>query len=103
MTPVLPALRDLGDGRHSFFNQLIAAYHGWKDNRNEPSKAITWGDGKPLDAAAVAIVAELADEMTFDIPWQQGDVALVDNYVTMHGRRAFSGTRRVFASLVAAE
>jgi alpha-ketoglutarate-dependent taurine dioxygenase len=30
-------------------------------------------------------------------------VALVDNFVTMHGRRTFAGTRRVLASLVAAD
>ncbi len=102
-TPVLPAVRELPDGRRSFFNQLIAAYHGWKDTRNDPSKAITLGDGTPLDADAVATVAQLADELTFDIPWQCGDVALVDNFVTMHGRRTFAGTRRVLASLVAVE
>ena len=102
-TPVLPAVRDLGGGRRSFFNQLIAAYHGWKDSRNDPSKAITFGDGTPLDRDAVSAASQLADELTFDIPWQQGDVALVDNYVAMHGRRTFSGTRKVLASLVAAE
>jgi hypothetical protein len=102
-TPVLPAVLDLGAGRLSFFNQLIAAYHGWKDRRNDPSKAITFGDGSPLNAQAVAQVAALADELTFDIPWQRGDVALLDNFVTMHGRRTFSGTRRVLASLVAAD
>ena len=37
------------------------------------------------------------------MPWQQGDVALVDNFVTMHGRRTFTGTRKVLASLIAAE
>src|SRR5438094_122123 len=40
-TPTLPAVRKLPDGRTTFFNQLIAAYHGWKDTRNDPSKAIT--------------------------------------------------------------
>jgi hypothetical protein len=92
-------VRDLGAGRRSFFNQLIAAYHGWKDTRNDPAKAIVHGDGTPLDAQAVATVAELAEGLTFDIPWQTGDVALVDNFVTMHGRRPFSGIRRVLASL----
>jgi alpha-ketoglutarate-dependent taurine dioxygenase len=38
--------------------------------------------------------------LSFDIPWQRGDVALVDNYVTMHGRRTFTGTRKVLASLI---
>ena len=43
----------------------------------------------------------LADELTFDIDWQTGDVALLDNFLVMHGRRTFSGERRVLASLVA--
>ena len=101
-TPVLPAVRDLGDGRASFFNQLIAAFNGWKDTRNDPAKAIMFGDGTPLDPAAVAAASALADELTFDIPWQAGDLALIDNYAAMHGRRTFSGTRKILASLVAA-
>lgn len=101
-TPVLDAVRDLPDGRIAFFNQLIAAYCGWKDRRNDPAKSITFGDGAPLDGDATLEAARLAEEITFDLAWQHGDVALVDNYVTMHGRRAFSGTRRVLASLIAA-
>jgi len=100
-TPVLPAVRDLSPGRRSFFNQLLAAFCGWKDSRNDPSRSISFGDGSPLDRDAVAVAVELSAELTFDIPWQQGDVALVDNFVTMHGRRTFSGTRKVLASLVA--
>lgn len=102
-TPVMPAVRDLPTGRKSFFNQLIAASQGWKDSRNDPSKSITHGDGTPLDRGGVMLAAQLAEAITFDIPWEQGDVALVDNYVTMHGRRAFTGTRKVLASLVAAD
>ena len=98
-TPILPAVHTLAPGRSSFFNQLIAAYCGWKDRRNDPSKSITFGDGTPLDETAVRVAIELADELTFDIPWQEGDVALVDNLVAMHGRRTFSGTRKILASL----
>jgi len=101
-TPVLPAVRDLGDGRSSFFNQLIAAFKGWKDARNDPSKAITFSDDTLLNPDDVAKASELADGVTFDIPWQDGDLALVDNYTAMHGRRTFKGTRKVLASLVAA-
>ena len=102
-TPVLPAVRKLADGRTSFFNQLIAAFQGWKDERNDPSKAITFGDGTPLDRDAVNVATRLGEELSFNVPWHRGDVALVDNFVTMHGRRAFTGTRKVLASLVAAE
>lgn len=100
-TPILPAVRTLPDGRKSFFNQLIAAFQGWKDERNDPSKAITFGDGSPLDPQAVQRATEIAYEVAFDVPWQKGDVALVDNLIVMHGRRTFEGTRKVLASLVA--
>jgi alpha-ketoglutarate-dependent taurine dioxygenase len=102
-TPVLQAVRRLPDGRMSFFNQLIAAASGWKDSRNDPSKAITFGDGTRLDQDAVSLAVKLGEELSFDVPWQKGDVTLVDNYVAMHGRRKFTGTRKVLASLVAME
>ncbi len=99
-TPVLPAVATLPDGRQTFFNQLIAAFKGWKDSRNDPSKSIQFGDGTPLPREKVLAAAEIADRLTYDIPWQSGDVALVDNRVAMHGRRAFRGVRKVLASLV---
>lgn len=98
-TPVLPAVHQLADGRKVFFNQLIAAFKGWKDSRNDPAKAITFGDGSPLERNTVLKVADLAESLTFDMNWQSTDVALIDNYVAMHGRRTFSGTRKVLASL----
>ena len=94
-------MRNLGDGRSSFFNQLIAAFKGWKDTRNDPSKAITFGDGTSINPEDVEIASTLAENCAFDLPWQSGDLALVDNYTAMHGRRTFTGTRRVLASLVA--
>lgn len=100
-TPVLPAVRELPGGRKSFFNQLIAAFQGWKDARNDPSRSITFGNDAPLDPAMVDLATELAEEITFDVAWQRGDVALVDNLVAMHGRRTFTGTRKVLASLAA--
>ena len=100
-TPVLPAVRDLPDGRSVFFNQLIAAFRGWKDARNSGEKQISFGDGSAIRHEDMAVAIELADELSFDIPWQTGDVAVVDNYLVMHGRRPFEGTRRVLASLVA--
>lgn len=102
-TPLLPAVREIGPGRRSFFNQLIAASKGWKDSRNDPSKAITYGDGQPLDQQAVFLATELAKEFTFDVAWHPGDVALVDNRISMHARQPFQGTRKIWASLTGAE
>jgi hypothetical protein len=102
-TPALPAVIKLNDGRRVFFNQLIAAFCGWKDSRNDPSKAICHGDGTPLDTDAVKIAIKLSEELAFDLNWQAGDVVIVDNMVTMHARRTFSGTRKVLASLASME
>ena len=102
-TPSLPAIATLDDGRRVFFNQLIAAFKGWKDERNDPSKAICHGDGSPLDKAAVSTAVDLSEELAFDLAWQAGDVAIVDNMVVMHARRPFQGTRKVLASLAQME
>lgn len=98
-TPVLPGVREVAPGRKTLFNQLIAAYSGWSDTRNDPSSAIRHGDDSKLDAGAVARLIELADELSFDVAWQAGDAVVIDNTIAMHGRRPFVGKRKVLASL----
>lgn len=98
-TPQLPAVMEVAPGQKTFFNQLIAAYCGWKDERNDPSDAIRHGDGSKLDADAVNVAVELAEELAYDHQWQAGDMVLLDNTVAMHARRPFQGTRKVLASL----
>jgi len=100
-TPVLPAIQELSDGRYSFFNQLIAAFKGWKDARNDPSKSITFGDGSIINPYDISKISDLADAITFDLQWEDGDLAIIDNFLCMHGRRSYTGTRKVLASLVA--
>lgn len=100
-TPALPAVREIAPGRRSFFNQLIAAF-AWRDERNDPARTLTHGDGSPVDAEAAAHAARRADELSVDVAWRPGDVVLVDNLVVMHGRRSFEGRRRVLASLALA-
>ena len=99
-SPVLDAVKTLPDGRKVFFNQLIAAFRGWSDARNDPNKSITFGNGEPIDLGDMNTIIEIADEVTFDLQWQAGDVALLDNFQVMHGRRPFEGKRRVLASLI---
>lgn len=93
-TPVLPAVIDIGNDQNVFYNQLIAAYMGWRGVKEDPSSAITFGDNSAIPIEALELVVSLSDKYTFDLPWQDGDVALVDNYMTMHGRRPFSGDRK---------
>ena len=100
-TPVLPAIKVLTDGRKVFFNQLIAAYRGWKHSTAVAGKSISFGDESIISDDDMIIVSRIADDLTFNISWQAGDVALLDNFLVMHGRHPFEGKRSVLASLVA--
>lgn len=93
-TPVLPAVIQYGEDAQVFYNQLIAAYMGWKGVKDNPSRAITFGDGSDIPKDALDLMVKLAPQFTFDLAWQDGDVAMVDNYMAMHGRRPYSGERK---------
>ena len=99
-TRPLPAVRTLEDGRQVFFNQIIAAWRGWQDARNDANRSITFGDGSSMTVDHLEHLLALSDSLTFHLPWNTGDVALLDNFLVMHGRNPFSGRRRVLASLV---
>lgn len=100
-TPILPAIRTLESGVEVFFNQLIAAFMGWKDSRNQKQKSVWFGNDSEIADGDLHQLAALAEQLTYDLCWQTGDMAVVDNFLVMHGRRPFKGERRVLASLAA--
>ena len=93
-TPTLPAVMQLSDGSEAFYNQLIAAYLGWRGVKDDPSSAITFGDGSAIPVAGLELAVELSEKFTYDLQWQDSDVILIDNKRVMHGRRPFSGDRK---------
>lgn len=93
ITPKLPAVLDLGS-KKVFYNQLVAAYMGWKGVRENPSVALAFGDGSAIAKEDLERIAQLSEKFTFDLQWQDGDVALLDNKISMHGRRPYSGDRK---------
>ena len=48
-------------------------------------------DGSPLCATLKAELADIAEQHTHNIQWQDGDVVLIDNKRVMHGRREIIG------------
>ncbi|KAL6838760.1 hypothetical protein ACP4OV_031474 [Aristida adscensionis] len=96
----IPAVKwDESRGRKIWFNSMVAAYTGWKDARNDPVKAVTFVDGSPLPADVIAECGKILEEECVAIPWQQGDILLIDNWAVLHSRRSFEPPRRVLASL----
>ncbi|KAK3018928.1 hypothetical protein RJ639_003525 [Escallonia herrerae] len=99
MGPVPGIKFDKTRQRKIWFNSMVAAYTGWKDARNDPVKAVTFGDGTPLPAHVIYDCLRILDEESVAIPWHKGDVLLIDNLAVLHSRRPFDHPRRVLASL----
>ncbi len=93
-TSALPAIRTLKDDRKVFFNQIIAAYKGWQGVNEDPSVALCFGDNTFFTKAYLDKVVSISESASYDINWENGDVALVDNNLAMHGRRPYSGNTK---------
>ncbi|MCQ8770954.1 TauD/TfdA family dioxygenase [Streptomyces telluris] len=74
--------------RLAFANSILGP-----SNNYEPPR-ITFADGTPFDAELVEETERVTAEMTEEIVWQDGDVALVDNTRVMHGRRPIEDPER---------
>jgi len=94
VSPVLPGVIRIEEGRESFFHQLLAAYLGWPGVRENPASALSFGDGSPIPVEMLEALASMSRGFTHDLNWQAGDVAIVNNRLIMHGRRAFAGSRK---------
>lgn len=58
-----------------------------------------YGDGSPIEAAVVEEIREAYRQETVVFAWQEGDVLLLENMSVGHGRKPFSGTRKVLVAM----
>ena len=61
-----------------------------------------YGDGGPIEAEALAAVRDAFDRETIRFAWQPGDVMLLDNMLSAHGRGPYNGPRRVLVGMAEA-
>jgi alpha-ketoglutarate-dependent taurine dioxygenase len=77
---------------------LIDEYY--PPGRTRPTE--TWfGDGGAIDTADIDAVYDALDAVTVAFPWQAGDVMVLDNVLTAHGRNPYTGDRDVQVALLA--
>ena len=63
-----------------------------------PSNA-TFGDGTPITTRELDEVRRAYRDTEVVNPWQHGDLLILDNILTAHGRKPFQGPRRVLVAM----
>lgn len=58
--------------------------------------ACTFADGAPISEELRQDLLDTAVRIEVAVPWQTGDILMVDNSRVMHGRRPFTGSREIY-------
>ncbi|MCX4963848.1 TauD/TfdA family dioxygenase [Streptomyces sp. NBC_00654] len=66
---------------------------------DELPQSVTFADGSPIPDEYVIQVRDRGLEAARNCDWRTGDLMLIDNMLVSHGRRPFTGTRRVLVAM----
>jgi alpha-ketoglutarate-dependent taurine dioxygenase len=58
-----------------------------------------YGDGTPLDTADLDAIRAAYQQTMITFPWQEGDIMLLDNMLTAHGRMPFVRPRKILVAM----
>ena len=73
---------------------LLAAYGEQNLPRN-----VYFADGSPIDAEMLDEITQVYIDNSIVFPWREGDVLMLDNMLTAHGRKPFVGKRKVVVGI----
>ncbi|WP_412543782.1 TauD/TfdA family dioxygenase [Longispora sp. K20-0274] len=65
----------------------------------EMPQSVAFADGSPIPDEYVIQVRDRALDAAVDVDWRTGDVLLIDNVLVGHGRRPYTGSRRVLVAM----
>jgi alpha-ketoglutarate-dependent taurine dioxygenase len=68
------------------------------DEGNLPATTY-YGDGSPIEPEVLDELRKAYRQESVAFPWQEGDILLVDNMLTAHGRAPYSGPRKVLVGM----
>ncbi|MEO3755191.1 TauD/TfdA family dioxygenase [Streptomyces sp. B6B3] len=62
-------------------------------------QSVTFADGSPIPPEYVTQIRDRGLDAAVDVDWRAGDLLLIDNMLVGHGRRSFTGRRRVLVAM----
>ncbi|MGH8770786.1 MAG: condensation domain-containing protein [Burkholderiales bacterium] len=80
---------------HSEARECLLAQFG---ETNLPRNAY-YGDGSPIEDSILDEIRGVYAEVETAFPWRESDILMLDNMLVAHGRRPFSGPRKVLVGM----
>ncbi|SDH33191.1 Taurine dioxygenase, alpha-ketoglutarate-dependent [Lentzea fradiae] len=62
-------------------------------------QSVTFADGSPIPAHHVTQIRDRGLSEAVNVDWRTGDLLLIDNVAVGHGRRSFTGPRRILVAM----
>ncbi|MGW3217533.1 hypothetical protein C6W96_25305 [Streptomyces sp. CS149] len=108
---VRPAvLKHPDSGRDGWFNQIaflnewtmdpaVRDYLALEFGEDGLPFTTRYGDGSPVEPETVELINEVYERHTVRVPWQDGDLMLVDNLRMAHSREPYQGSREIVVAM----
>jgi alpha-ketoglutarate-dependent taurine dioxygenase len=58
-----------------------------------------YGDGSPIEDEVLEEIRDAYSQTSYSFSWQKGDLLLIDNMLTSHGREPFKGPRKILVAM----
>jgi alpha-ketoglutarate-dependent taurine dioxygenase len=75
--------------------KIMVGYNNLIQNPTKRPLHAQFGDGTEIPKKYIEHIQDLVWKNLFFLDWQKGDIILIDNYTTSHGRMPFKGNRKI--------
>jgi alpha-ketoglutarate-dependent taurine dioxygenase len=78
------------------YETMMSVYQG---KEGELPQNALFGDDTPIAASMLEHIRDTARRNAVVFPWQAGDVLIIDNMLTCHGRMPYAGARKILVAM----